>query len=145
MRAKSYGVARGGHVPGGDVATERAARNAGGGGRARRRLAGDARAAVRRPRDDIDNATGALTNHMKTVVDDNSLVFPANSVRKELSRDVRELIRAKNAALRQAREFKPCHKAYWGLAKALKTEGVVSTPALRKPDNSIAFDDREKA
>ncbi|GBP24962.1 Probable RNA-directed DNA polymerase from transposon X-element [Eumeta japonica] len=31
------------------------------------------------------------------------------------------------------------------LAKALKTEGAVPTPALKKPDKSIAFDDREKA
>ncbi|GBP41210.1 hypothetical protein EVAR_30648_1 [Eumeta japonica] len=36
------------------------------------------------------------------------------------------------------------HKAYWGLAKALKTEGAVPTPALKRPDNSIEFDDREK-
>ncbi|GBP05500.1 Mariner Mos1 transposase [Eumeta japonica] len=37
------------------------------------------------------------------------------------------------------------HKAYWGLAKALKTEGAAPTPALKRPHKSIAFDDREKA
>ncbi|GBP10822.1 Probable RNA-directed DNA polymerase from transposon BS [Eumeta japonica] len=38
----------------------------------------------------------------------------------------------------------PSHQAYWGLAKALKTEGYVPTPAFRKSDNSIMFNDREK-
>ncbi|GBP69988.1 Probable RNA-directed DNA polymerase from transposon BS [Eumeta japonica] len=42
-------------------------------------------------------------------------------------------------------EISPNHKAYWGLAKALKTEGAVPTPALKRPDSSITFDDREKA
>ncbi|GBP94064.1 hypothetical protein EVAR_97782_1 [Eumeta japonica] len=42
-------------------------------------------------------------------------------------------------------EIKPSHKAFWGLAKAFKTEKAVPTPARRKLDNSIAFDDREKA
>ncbi|GBP10094.1 Probable RNA-directed DNA polymerase from transposon X-element [Eumeta japonica] len=55
--------------------------------------------------DDIDNAIGALTNHIRTVVDDSSRIVPANSDRKELPRDVRELIRAKNAALRLASKY----------------------------------------
>ncbi|GBP59600.1 hypothetical protein EVAR_44816_1 [Eumeta japonica] len=38
----------------------------------------------------------------------------------------------------------PSHQAYWGQAKALKMEGYAPTPALRKYDNSIAFDDWEK-
>ncbi|GBP62890.1 RNA-directed DNA polymerase from mobile element jockey [Eumeta japonica] len=42
-------------------------------------------------------------------------------------------------------EIKPSHKAFWGLAKALKTEKAVPTPALRKLDNSIALNDRENA
>ncbi|GBP18028.1 hypothetical protein EVAR_16974_1 [Eumeta japonica] len=42
-------------------------------------------------------------------------------------------------------ETKPSHKAYWGLAKALKTEETVPTPALRRSDNFIAFDDRKKS
>ncbi|GBP22634.1 RNA-directed DNA polymerase from mobile element jockey [Eumeta japonica] len=37
------------------------------------------------------------------------------------------------------------HQAYWKLAKALKTDGHLPTPALKKPDNSFAVDDREKA
>ncbi|GBP26332.1 hypothetical protein EVAR_95503_1 [Eumeta japonica] len=37
------------------------------------------------------------------------------------------------------------HQAYWGLAKALKTEGAVLTPALRKSDKSVTLDDWEKA
>ncbi|GBP11838.1 Probable RNA-directed DNA polymerase from transposon BS [Eumeta japonica] len=37
------------------------------------------------------------------------------------------------------------HKAFWGLAKALKTEGAAPTPALKRLDKSMAFDDREKA
>ncbi|GBP47613.1 hypothetical protein EVAR_30327_1 [Eumeta japonica] len=39
----------------------------------------------------------------------------------------------------------PSHQAYRRLAKAFKTEGYVLSPALRKSDNTIAFDDREKA
>ncbi|GBP58953.1 Probable RNA-directed DNA polymerase from transposon BS [Eumeta japonica] len=42
-------------------------------------------------------------------------------------------------------EISPNHKAYWGLTKTLKTEAAVPTPALRKFDNSVAFDYREKA
>ncbi|GBP89778.1 Probable RNA-directed DNA polymerase from transposon BS [Eumeta japonica] len=130
--------------------------------------------------DNTDNAISALTDHIRTVVDDSSRTVPANSDRKEMPRDAKELIRAKNAALRRASkyrtcenrsharnlqrkvrdrvqevkndnwsdlmvEIKPSHQAFWGLAKALKTEKAVPTPALRKLDNSIAFDDREKA
>ncbi|GBP48566.1 hypothetical protein EVAR_38541_1 [Eumeta japonica] len=39
-------------------------------------------------------------------------------------------------------EILPRYKAYWGLVKALKTEGTVLTVALRKPEKSIAFDIR---
>ncbi|GBP61090.1 hypothetical protein EVAR_89756_1 [Eumeta japonica] len=42
-------------------------------------------------------------------------------------------------------EIKLSHKVFWGLArKALRTEKVIPTPALRKLNNSIAFGDREK-
>ncbi|GBP37032.1 hypothetical protein EVAR_31030_1 [Eumeta japonica] len=34
---------------------------------------------------------------------------------------------------------------YWKLTKALKSEGYEPTPALKKPDNTVAFDDRYKA
>ncbi|GBP32233.1 RNA-directed DNA polymerase from mobile element jockey [Eumeta japonica] len=93
--------------------------------------------------DDIDNAIGALTNHFRTVVESSSRTVSMTSDRRELPRDVIELIRDKNAALRCG-QIPHIHKAYWGLAKALKTEGAVPTPALKRPDNSIAFDDREK-
>ncbi|GBP47479.1 hypothetical protein EVAR_86398_1 [Eumeta japonica] len=42
-------------------------------------------------------------------------------------------------------EISPSRKAYWGLGKAFKTEEALSTPTLKQSDNSIAFDDREKA
>ncbi|GBP62763.1 Probable RNA-directed DNA polymerase from transposon BS [Eumeta japonica] len=42
-------------------------------------------------------------------------------------------------------EISPNHQAYWGLAKAIETEGAVPFPAMRKPDKSVAFDDWEKA
>ncbi|GBP22755.1 RNA-directed DNA polymerase from mobile element jockey [Eumeta japonica] len=84
-------------------------------------------------------------------------VVPAKSDRKELPSDVSELIRAKNAVLRRASKYPTCEnrsharalqrevKARMKEQKALKTEGAVPTPALKKPDKSIAFDDREKA
>ncbi|GBP43063.1 Probable RNA-directed DNA polymerase from transposon BS [Eumeta japonica] len=39
----------------------------------------------------------------------------------------------------------PSHKAYWAVAKALKSDECVAMPALKKPDNDLAFDDQEKA
>ncbi|GBP61902.1 RNA-directed DNA polymerase from mobile element jockey [Eumeta japonica] len=42
------------------------------------------------------------------------------------------------------KEITPIHKAYWKLAKALTSEGFEPTPALKKPDNTVAFDDRGK-
>ncbi|GBP81659.1 RNA-directed DNA polymerase from mobile element jockey [Eumeta japonica] len=42
-------------------------------------------------------------------------------------------------------EITPSHQAYWKLAKALKSDGYLPTPALRKPDNTFAVDDRGKA
>ncbi|GBP67582.1 hypothetical protein EVAR_98636_1 [Eumeta japonica] len=113
--------------------------------------------------DDIDNAIGALTSHITTVVESSSRKVPAKFDRRELPRDVIELISDKNAALRRAgkyptcenrsracalqrkvkarmkevkndnwsdlmAEISPSHKAYWRLAKALKTEETVPTP-----------------
>ncbi|GBP36290.1 hypothetical protein EVAR_85539_1 [Eumeta japonica] len=123
---------------------------------------------------DVDNAIGALTNNTRTVIENTSRTVPAKSDRRELPRDVSESIRDKNAALRRVDKYPTCenrsrvralqrkvktrikevrnenwsdlmteilpnHKAYWGLAKALKI------PALKRPDNSIAIDEREKA
>ncbi|GBP78984.1 RNA-directed DNA polymerase from mobile element jockey [Eumeta japonica] len=42
-------------------------------------------------------------------------------------------------------EISPSHVAYWSVVKALKSDGYEATPALKKPDNTYAFDDREKA
>ncbi|GBP40359.1 hypothetical protein EVAR_86505_1 [Eumeta japonica] len=41
-------------------------------------------------------------------------------------------------------EITPSHQTYWKLTEALKTDDHLPTPALRKPDNSFAVDDREK-
>ncbi|GBP26922.1 hypothetical protein EVAR_16504_1 [Eumeta japonica] len=129
--------------------------------------------------DDIDNAIGALTEHIRTVVDDSSRVVPANSDRKELPRDVNELIRAKNAALYRVSKYSTCeiryhahalqrkararmqearndnwsdllieisssHKASW-ISQSSQNGRVSLHSRFKKPDNSIAFDDREKA
>ncbi|GBP44021.1 hypothetical protein EVAR_27190_1 [Eumeta japonica] len=51
---------------------------------------------------DIDTAIGALTKHIRSVVKRCQRKVPANSDRRGLPADVRELIRAKNAALRRA-------------------------------------------
>ncbi|GBP60887.1 hypothetical protein EVAR_26786_1 [Eumeta japonica] len=61
---------------------------------------------------DIDNAIGTFTKHIKTVVDDSLRVVLVNSDRKELPRDVSELIRAKNGALRRASKYSTCENRY---------------------------------
>ncbi|GBP10821.1 RNA-directed DNA polymerase from mobile element jockey [Eumeta japonica] len=58
--------------------------------------------------DDVDKATGALTNHVCTVVENSSRVVPANFDPTELPRDVSELIRAKKTALRRASKYPTC-------------------------------------
>ncbi|GBP52610.1 Phenylalanine--tRNA ligase alpha subunit [Eumeta japonica] len=108
--------------------------------------------------DDIDNAIDALTINIRTVVESSSRTVPTKSECRKLPGDVIELIRDKNAALRRAGKYPTCenrsraralsnvsHKAYWGLAKALKTEGAVPTPALNHLDNSVALNDRGKS
>ncbi|GBP60547.1 Probable RNA-directed DNA polymerase from transposon X-element [Eumeta japonica] len=42
-------------------------------------------------------------------------------------------------------EFILNHKAYWAVVKALKSDLCVAMPALKKPDNYLAFDDQEKS
>ncbi|GBP74959.1 RNA-directed DNA polymerase from mobile element jockey [Eumeta japonica] len=128
----------------------------------------------------FDDFNSALTDHIRTVVENSSRTIPVTSNRRELPRNVSELIRVKNAALRRAGKYPTCenrshacahqrkvkasmkevrnenwsdlmagisfsHKAYWVLAKVVKAEGAVPTSTLKRPDNSIAFDDREKA
>ncbi|GBP53543.1 hypothetical protein EVAR_41950_1 [Eumeta japonica] len=54
--------------------------------------------------DDYDNTMGVLTIHIRTVVKSSSRTVSAKSDGSELLRDVSELIRAKNAALRRTRK-----------------------------------------
>ncbi|GBP67340.1 hypothetical protein EVAR_51411_1 [Eumeta japonica] len=114
----------------------------------------------------ISSRTSAFTNHITTVAESSSRTVPAKSDRRELPRDVIELIRDKNAALRRVGKYPTCenmsrartlqrkvkarmkevknenwsdlmseisssHKAYWGLAKALKTEGAAPRPRFK--------------
>ncbi|GBP32126.1 hypothetical protein EVAR_80893_1 [Eumeta japonica] len=58
--------------------------------------------------DEIDYAIGALTNHIATVVEDNSREVPAADSRQKLPEDVRVLLRAKNAAMRCASAYPTC-------------------------------------
>ncbi|GBP34191.1 Probable RNA-directed DNA polymerase from transposon BS [Eumeta japonica] len=127
-----------------------------------------------------NSISGALTNHIRTVVKKCSREVPASVDRRKLPADALELLRAKNAALRlayaypsrenryQARalqrrvrarmievkneewsnlmeDISPTHKAFWKVTKALKSEGYLPTPPLKKPDSSLAVDDQEKA
>ncbi|GBP88721.1 hypothetical protein EVAR_60657_1 [Eumeta japonica] len=66
---------------------------------------------------------------------------------KELQRKVKARIQEfKNDKwITLMEEITPSHQTYWKLAKALKSNGYLPTPALRKPDNSFAVDNREKA
>ncbi|GBP71315.1 hypothetical protein EVAR_57699_1 [Eumeta japonica] len=42
-------------------------------------------------------------------------------------------------------EIRPSHKAFWKVTKALKTEGYIPIPPLKRPENSVALDDAEIA
>ncbi|GBP64762.1 hypothetical protein EVAR_14958_1 [Eumeta japonica] len=42
-------------------------------------------------------------------------------------------------------EITPSHKAFWKVTKALETEGYISKPPFKKPDNSVALEDAEIA
>ncbi|GBP58952.1 hypothetical protein EVAR_97325_1 [Eumeta japonica] len=68
--------------------------------------------------DDIDFAIGALTNHITTVVENSSRTVSTNSSRRELPRDVSELIRAKKAALRRTGKYPTCENR--SLARTLQ-------------------------
>ncbi|GBP49817.1 hypothetical protein EVAR_83766_1 [Eumeta japonica] len=51
--------------------------------------------------EEIDFAIGALTNHVRTVVEESERAVPASSDRRKFPPDILELIGAKNAALRR--------------------------------------------
>ncbi|GBP79207.1 hypothetical protein EVAR_53073_1 [Eumeta japonica] len=93
---------------------------------------------------------GTLTSHITKVVKKCSRKVPVNSDHPKLPASVR-LMRAKNAALRRARFPLPLigptrepPTAYWQVAKTLKSDGYEPVPALKNPDNTLAFEDREK-
>ncbi|GBP88541.1 RNA-directed DNA polymerase from mobile element jockey [Eumeta japonica] len=60
---------------------------------------------VIRTTDEIDSAIGALTSHIKTVVERCEREVPASSDRRKFPPEILELIRAKNAALRRASAY----------------------------------------
>jgi Reverse transcriptase (RNA-dependent DNA polymerase)/Endonuclease-reverse transcriptase len=77
-------------------------------------------------------------------------VFPSEENRcrmRALRRDVRRRIGEyrNNQWDKLLREIEPTHQAYWRLARSFKADTVVSMPPLRKPDDSIAFNDDEKS
>ncbi|GBP26650.1 Probable RNA-directed DNA polymerase from transposon BS [Eumeta japonica] len=70
--------------------------------------------------DEIDSAIGALTNHVRTVVEESEREVPASSDRRKFPPDILELIRAKNAALGRARAYPT--PEYRSRARALQRE-----------------------
>ncbi|GBP08527.1 hypothetical protein EVAR_71160_1 [Eumeta japonica] len=93
--------------------------------------------------DEIDHAIKVLTDHITIVVENSSRKVSAANSRQKLNEDVCVLLRVKNAALRCASAYPICINRK--LAKALKTDHYLPTPAFKKPDDSFALDDREKA
>ncbi|GBP84111.1 Probable RNA-directed DNA polymerase from transposon X-element [Eumeta japonica] len=69
---------------------------------------------------EIDFAIGALTNHVRTVVEENEREVPASSDRRKFPPNIFELIRAKNAALRRASAYPT--PEYRSRARALQRE-----------------------
>ncbi|GBP03443.1 hypothetical protein EVAR_91013_1 [Eumeta japonica] len=72
-----------------------------------------------RTTDEIDSAIGALTNHIRTVVEKCEREVPASSDRRKFPPDILELIRAKNKALPRERIS---HPEYRSRARALQRE-----------------------
>ncbi|GBP81077.1 Probable RNA-directed DNA polymerase from transposon BS [Eumeta japonica] len=58
-----------------------------------------------RTTEEIDHAIGALTSHVRTVVEKCERKVPASSDRRKFPPDILELVRAKNAALRRASAY----------------------------------------
>ncbi|GBP73949.1 hypothetical protein EVAR_56107_1 [Eumeta japonica] len=58
-----------------------------------------------RTTDKIDSAIGALTSHIKTVVEKCERRVPTSSDRRKFPPDILELIRVKNVALRRASAY----------------------------------------
>ncbi|GBP61825.1 RNA-directed DNA polymerase from mobile element jockey [Eumeta japonica] len=70
--------------------------------------------------DEIDFAIGALTNHVRTMVEESEREVPASSDRRKFPPDILELIRAKNAVLRRASAYPTSE--YRSTARALQRE-----------------------
>ncbi|GBP68234.1 hypothetical protein EVAR_50379_1 [Eumeta japonica] len=70
--------------------------------------------------DEIDFAIGALTDHVRTVVEESEWEVPASSDRRKFPPDILELIRAKNVALRRASAYPT--PEYRSRARALQRE-----------------------
>ncbi|GBP83460.1 Probable RNA-directed DNA polymerase from transposon BS [Eumeta japonica] len=90
--------------------------------------------------DEIDLAIGALTNHVRTVVEESEREVPASSDRRKFPPDILELIRAKNAALRRASAYPT--PEYRSRARALQREVKARVREFR---NEMAIDDAEIA
>ncbi|GBP40338.1 Probable RNA-directed DNA polymerase from transposon BS [Eumeta japonica] len=73
-----------------------------------------------RTTEEIDHAIGALTSHVRTVVEKCERKVPASSDRRKFPPDILELIRAKNAALRRASAYPT--PEYRSRARALQRE-----------------------
>ncbi|GBP24336.1 hypothetical protein EVAR_9434_1 [Eumeta japonica] len=73
-----------------------------------------------RTTEEIDHAIGALTNHVRTVVEKWERKVPASSDRRKYPPDILELIRTKNAALRRASAYPTLE--YRTRARALQHE-----------------------
>ncbi|GBP55629.1 hypothetical protein EVAR_35865_1 [Eumeta japonica] len=73
-----------------------------------------------RTTEEIDHAIGALTSHVRTVVEKYERKVPASSDRRKFPPDILELIRAKNAALRRASAYPT--PEYRSRARALQRE-----------------------
>jgi hypothetical protein len=77
-------------------------------------------------------------------------VFPSEENRRRmrvLQRTVKRRIKVfrDNQWANLLEQIEPSHQAYWRLARSFKADTVVSMPPLRRPDDTVAFDDDEKS
>ena len=76
--------------------------------------------------------------------------FPCDANKSHM-RNLQRAVKERLAEMRQTRwdktlsELEPTHQAFWQLQRKLKSDEVASTPPIKRPDNSIAFEDDEKA
>ncbi|GBP96593.1 hypothetical protein EVAR_62993_1 [Eumeta japonica] len=105
---------------------------------------------------EIDSAIGALTRYVRTVVGRCEREVPTSSDSRKFPPDILGLIRAKNAAISRVSAYPTPEYRFRVRAlqrevearkvtKALKTEGYIPIPPLKRPDNSVALDDAEIA